>query len=69
MALGMQSLTSFLPHIIWCMDYQILGKGVLIVVKNIIGGKRKCLFLYPHSEKILGPRSSKVNVVKFYNTS
>ena len=53
------------PHLIWCRDYQISGKGVLIVFKNINGGKRKFLFLYPHSEKTLGPMSSKVNVVKF----
>ena len=28
-------------------------------------GKEEFLFLYPHSEKISGPMSSKVNVVKF----
>ena len=58
---------NFLPasHLIWCMDSQISGKRFLIVFKNINGGKRKFLFFYPHSEKILGPMSSKVNVVKF----
>ena len=49
------------PHLIWCMDYQ----GFLIVFKNINGGKRKFLFLCPHSEKTLGTMSNKVDVVKF----
>ena len=43
------------PHLIWYMDSQISGNG----------GERKFLFLYHHPEKALGPRSSKVNVVKF----
>ena len=53
------------PHLIWCIDSQISGKGSLIVFKNLNGQERKFLFLYPHLEKILGPMSSKVNVVKF----
>ena len=40
-------------------------KRVLIVFKNINGGKRKFLFLYPHPGKTLGPMSTKVSVVKF----
>ena len=53
------------PHLIWFIDSQISGKGFLIVLKNINGRKRKCLFLYPDSEKTSGPISSKVDVVKF----
>ena len=50
-------------HLIWFIDSQISGKGFLIVFKNINGGKKKFLFLYPHPEKTLGPMSSKINVV------
>ena len=53
------------PYLIWCKDSQIPGKGFLIVFKNINGGKRKILFLYPHPEKTLGSILNKVNVVKF----
>ena len=53
------------PHLIWCIDSQISGKGFFIVFKNINGGKRKFSFLYPDPEKTLGPISRKVNVVKF----
>ena len=66
MVLGMGSPTSSLPpHLIWSVDFQISGKGVLIVLKDINGRKRKFLFLYPHSEKTSGPKSSKVDVAKF----
>ena len=44
---------NFLPasHLIWCIDYQISEKEFLIVFKNINGGKRKFLFLFPHLRK------------------
>ena len=59
--------TNFLPgpHLQWCIDSQIPGKEFLIVLKNINGGRRKFLFLYPHSEKTSRPMSSKVVVMKF----
>ena len=53
------------PYLIMFVDSQILGKGFLIVLKNINGRKIKFLFLYPHSEKTSGPMSNKVDVVKF----
>ena len=58
---------NFLParHLISRMDSQISGKGFLIVFKNVNGGKRKFLFLYPQPLKSSGPMSSKANVVKF----
>ena len=58
---------NFLPvsHLILFRDYQVLGKGFLIVLKNVHGRKEKFLLLYLHSEKTSGPMSSKVNVVKF----
>ena len=53
------------PHLIWFIDSQILGKEFLIVLKNINERKRKCLFLYLHSERTSGPMPNKVDVVKF----
>ena len=53
------------PHLVWFIDSQFPGKGFLIVLKNINRGKRKFLFLYPHSQKTSGPMSSKVDVAKF----
>ena len=68
------------PHLIWGIDYQIRGKEFLIVHKNFHGESRKFLFLYFLFEKVLGPMSSKVDVMNkswldismlwsFYNTS
>ena len=59
--------SNFLPalHLICFIDSQILGKGFLIVLKNINGTKKKFLLLYPYSEKTSGPMSSKIGVVKF----
>ena len=54
------------PHLIWGMDYQIPGKEFLLVLKKVNGKGRKFLFLYPLSEKALGPMSSKVDVMKFW---
>ena len=58
---------NFLParQSIWYIDSQIQGKRFLIVLKRVNVGRRKFLFLYPLSEKISGPMSSKVDVMKF----
>ena len=53
------------PHLIWGIDYQISGKQFLLLLKKVNGKGRKFLFLYPLSEKALGPMSSKVDVMKF----
>ena len=53
------------PHLIWGIDYQISGKQFLLLLKKVNGEGRKFLFLYPLSEKALGPMSSKVDVMKF----
>ena len=53
------------PHLIWGIDYQISGKQFLLLLKKENGEGRKFLFLYPLSEKALGPMSSKVDVMKF----
>ena len=52
-------------HLIWGIDYQISGKQFLLLLKKVNGEGRKFLFLYPLSEKALGPMSSKVDVMKF----
>ena len=66
MFVGMES-SIFLstPHLIWGIDYQISGKQFLLLLKKVNGEGRKFLFLYPLSEKALGPMSSKVDVMKF----
>ena len=53
------------PHLIWGIDYQIRGKEFLIVLKSFHGESRKFLFLYLLFEKVSGPMSSKVDVIKF----
>ena len=53
------------PHLIWCIDSPIPGKGFLIAIKNINGGRRKFLYLHSRSEKTSGPISSKVDVMMF----
>ena len=66
MALGMGSPTSSLPLILFGVQtLKFQEKGFLIVLKSINGRKRKFLSLYPHSEKISGLMSGKVNVVNF----
>ena len=52
------------PHLIWGIDYQIRRKQFLLVLKKVDGEGRKFLFLYPISEKALGPMSSIVDVMK-----
>ena len=56
----------YAPHLIWGIDYQIRGKEFLIVLKSFHGESRKFLFLYLYFEKVLGPKSSKVDVIKFF---
>ena len=53
------------PHLIWGINYQIRGKEFLIVLKSFHGESRKFLFLYLLFEKVSGPMSSKVDVMKF----
>ena len=53
------------PHLIRGIDYQIRGKEFLIVLKSFHGESRKFLFLYLLFEKVSGPMSSKVDVMKF----
>ena len=53
------------PHLISEIDYQIRGKECLIVLKSFHGESRKFLLLYFLFEKVSGPMSSKVNVMKF----
>ena len=53
------------PHLIWYINSQIPGKGLLIVLKESNKGRRKFLFLYPLPEKTLGPMPNKVDVIKF----
>ena len=62
---------SFLPapHLIWGIDYQILGKAFLPVLKKVNAEGKKFLCLYPLSEKVLGRISSKVGFMKFCNKS
>ena len=52
------------PRLIWGINYQIRGKELLIVLKIFHGESRKFLFLYLLFAKVLGPMSSKVNVMK-----
>ena len=52
------------PHLIWGIDYRIRGKEFLIVLKNVHGKSRKFLFIYLLFEKVSGPMSSKVDVMK-----
>ena len=52
------------PHLIWGTDYRIRGIELFLVLKKVNGEGRKFLFLYPVSEKALGPMSSKVDVMK-----
>ena len=58
---------SFLPapRLIWGIDYQILGKAFLLVLKKVNAEGKKVLCLYPLSEKVLGRISSKVGFMKF----
>ena len=51
-------------HLIWGINYQIRGKELLIVLKIFHGESRKFLFLYLLFAKVLGPMSSKVDVMK-----
>ena len=51
--------------LIWGINYQIRGKEVLIAPKRFHGESRKFLFLYLFFEKVSGPMSSKVDVIKF----
>ena len=53
------------PHLTWGINYQIRGKEFLIFLKSFHGESRKFLFLYLLFEKVLGPISSKVDVIKF----
>ena len=52
------------PHLIWGIDYQIRGKKFLIVLKSFHRESRKFLFLYLLLEKVCGPMSNKVDVMK-----
>ena len=53
------------PHLIWGIDYQIRRKEFLIVLKSFHVESRKYLFPYLLFEKVSGPMSSKVDVIKF----
>ena len=53
------------PHLIWGIVYQIRRKEFLIVLKIFHGETRKFMFLYLLFEKVTGPMSSKVHVMKF----
>ena len=52
------------PHLIWGIDYQIRGKEFLIVPISFHGESRKFLFFYLLFEKVSGPMSNKVDVMK-----
>ena len=52
------------PHLIWGINYQIRKKEFLIVLKSFYGESRKFLFVYFLFEKVSGPKSSKVDVIK-----
>ena len=52
-------------HLIWRINYQIRGKEFLIVLRSFHWESRKFLFLYLLFEKVSGPMSSKVDVMKF----
>ena len=52
------------PHLIWGIDYQIRGKEFLIVPIRFHGESRKFLFFYLLFEKVSGPMSNKVDVMK-----
>ena len=53
------------PHLIWGINYQIQRKEFLTLLKSFYGESRRFLLVYLLFEKVSGPMSSKVDVIKF----